>query len=627
MFFEKNAQALLQTDEAHASLLSRLQATAPTTAYQIYQSGDDFSTLEYKGIFLHNPNSPVEEVRDLLASNCHPGADRLHVILGLGLGYLLDETYSVSEGHIMLYEPDLPFLRFMLENVDLSALLGSGRVWIVDTQVDLLTQIRKQLYRQYQLDVLVLRGHAHLMAAEIPTLMERITELEKDRIYDAQTGRSFHFQWLRQFLTNLPELAKIESIDNLYGRFEGKPALVISRGPSLDGALDAIRESVGSTVLIAVGGAVRRLYEANIIPDFALFYDANGMQEQLHGIPDAVLEKITFLVSPFSQPCVFKAPSHEKMLFLGQNNAQLADWLDVTVGRQHQRIDGGGTVSIIGFQVALAMACNPVILVGQDLAFPGNQVYAGGIQLEQNAAGDLALTPSETLYAQPETMDTTVGQKGETLPTLKAYTSFIRHLEDMAIKNAQKPNPTSLYNASLGGARIDGFPLYDLADLKKDFPEPWKASYALPAAPGLSVRQIEDRRLAFQKGLLDLKAQLQQAQTLCSQLAQSLQVKHIIPQDSVTTIQSTNRHFNEFIGRHPFVGYWFMFEMMDFRDSINRLTSTHEFIQQGYPAIVAMIDACQAIIQQKALPWVEETYQTMALQKHSPEYQATVSDS
>lgn len=615
MFFEKNAQALMKTDEAHASLIARLQATSPTTDYKIFEAEDGFCTVEYKGTFLHDPKSPLGEVREVLETQCHPGHDRVHVIMGMGMGYLLDETYNTSTGHIVLYEPDLAYLRFMLENVDLSSFLGSGRVWLVDTQVELLTHIRKKLYRQYQLDVLLLRGYAHLLAGEIPELMSRITELETDRIYDAKTGRAFHFQWLQQFLNNLPQLATIDTMDDLYNRYEGKPALVISRGPSLDAALESIREMASSTVLIAVGGAVRRLWEANIIPDYAIFYDANGMQEQLQGIPAAVLEKITFLVSPFVPQCVFDSPASSKRLFLGQNNAQFADWMDSVLERKHQRLDGGGTVSIIGFQAALAMGCSPIILAGQDLAFPNNQVYAGGIALQQDDQGNLALTASETLYAQPETMSTTIGQNGETLPTLKAYTSFIRHLEDLAVKNAQSKHPATLYNASLGGAQIAGFTLRDLAELKAEAATAWKTDSA-NTPPALSSRQMDERRLAFQKGLLDLKGQLQQTLTLCEELMNALQEKQLNSQQSLMLIQATNRQFNEFISNNPFVGYWLMYEMIDFRDGISRLTSTHDFLLQGYPALLGMLTACQDILQQKALPWVEEAYQTLALKQY-----------
>jgi hypothetical protein len=629
MFFEQNAQALLQADKIHAPLVARLRETAPTEDYQVYETGDGYCTLRYRDVYLHSAESPLKEVAQVLATQCTPGHDRLHVILGLGMGYLLDEVFRASAGHIVVYEPDLPLLRFVLDNVNLTALLGSGRIWLVDTQVDLLGQIRRDLYRQYQLDMMVLRGHAHLLAGEIPTLMAHITELEMDRIYDAKTGRAFHFQWLNQFLGNLPEFANLDTLDDLYGRYQGKPALVISRGPSLDAALNDIRELSGSTVLIAVGGAVRRLWEAGIIPDFAVFYDANGLQEQLHGIPAEVLAQITFLISPFAQRCIFEAPAREKRLFLGQNNAQLADWLDAALGRKHQRLDGGGTVSIIGFQAALAMGCNPVTLVGQDLAFPNNQAYAGGITVQQDAEGRLALTPSETLYAEPETMATTLGQNGETLPTLKAYTSFIRHLEELAHKNAQNEHPVSLYNASIGGAHLEGFTLRALADLTSEFPTTWKqvaelhgvSYYSLPFSKGLTAPQSEERRLALQKGLLNLKAELQEASALMEQLSAALQNPNLPPQQGLTLIQTTNRQLNDFIGQHPFVGYWLMFEMIDFREGISRMTSTTEFIQQGFPALLNMLNNSQDIIRQKALPWVEQAYQALALQQHAQQSQ------
>ena len=624
MFFEKNTQALMQANAAHAPLLARLQTIAPATDYKIFEAEDGFCTIEYQGVFLHDPKSPLAEVRDVLAAHCTPSHDRVHVILGIGLGYLLDETFQHSEGAIILYEPNPAYLRFMLDNVDLAALLSASRMMLVDNQIDLLTQIRKKLYAQYQLDVLLLRGYAHLMAGEIPELMSRITDLERDRIYDAKTGRSFHFQWLAQFLNNLPHFARIDTLDDCFGRYVGKPALVISRGPSLDGALDAIRAQANSAVLIAVGGAVRRLWEADIIPDYAIFYDANGMQEQLAGIPDAVLEKITFLVSPFVPRCVLEAPAASKRLFLGQNNTQFADWLDLTLDRKHQRLDGGGTVSIIGFQTAMAMGCNPVILVGQDLAFPNQQVYAGGIALQQDEQGNLALTPSETLYAQPETMDTTPGQDGESLPTLKAYKSFIRHLEDLSLKNAQSETPVRLYNASIGGAHIAGYTLQNLDTLQADFPAPWKAQSipetgadtnpekGLPKA--LSDRESDERRLAFRKSLLDLKIQLQLADALCEQLSLVFQQPKGNSQESITLIQATNRQFNDFIIAHPFVGYWLMYEMIDFREAITRLNSTYAFMHQGTAALQIMLNASREIIQQKALPSVEAAYQTLSLQ-------------
>jgi hypothetical protein len=632
MFFEQNIQALLKTDEIHAPLVHRLRETEPITDYEIFEAGDGFCTLNYRNVFLHHPDHPTQEVQEALQKYCQPGNDRLHVILGLGLGYLPDETFRASTGHIVVYEPDLNLLRFILENVNLTSMLGSGRVWLVATPVDLMSRIRKDLYHQYQLDILVLRSYAHLMAEEIPDLMNHIAELETDRIYDTKTGRAFHFQWLEQFLVHLPRFAELPVLDeeilhDLHQHFAGKPAIVISRGPSLDGALDQIKALASSAVLIAVGGALRRLAEAGITPDFAVFYDANGLQEQLNGIPEDVLKNVIFLVSPFAQDAAFDAPARSKLVFLAQNNVQFADWMDATLGRKHHRLDGGGTVSLIAFQAAMAFGCNPIILAGQDLAFPGNQVYAGGIALQQDEQGNMSLTSNETLYAQPETMATTPGQNGEILPTLKAYTTFIRHFEELAFKNTQSAAPIKLYNASLGGAHLEGFPLSKLDDLASEFPYPWKTeehqNNSWKDLLSLSPKIVESRRLAFQKGLLDLKGQLQQANTLCAQLAQACQEKQAAPQDSVAAIQSANRQFNEFIASHPFVGYWLMFEMIDFRERIRLLDSTQAFVQQGPSALIKMLTTCQEIIVQKALPQTEKAYHAFQLSGQEPKRQKT----
>src|SRR5690349_10048675 len=108
MFFEQNAQALLQADQSHAPLVARLRETAPTDDYQIYETGDGYCTLFYRDVYLHSPESPLAEVGQVLSNQCTPGSDRLHVILGLGMGYLLDEAFRASPGHLVVYEPDLP---------------------------------------------------------------------------------------------------------------------------------------------------------------------------------------------------------------------------------------------------------------------------------------------------------------------------------------------------------------------------------------------------------------------------------------------------------------------------------------------------------------------------------------
>lgn len=608
MFFEKNIQALPQTVESHADLVRQLQTTAPIQDFEFQETQDGQYTLRYRGVFLHDSCKPVEEARDAIRSQCKPGPGRLHLILGIGLGYLLDELFQASEGQIIVYEPDLPLLRFILDNVDLSEPLRSGRISLASSHRDVITLVRKQLYRQYQLDVLSVKGTAYLLADEIPLLMQALTELELDRVHDFKTGQAFHFQWLEQFFRNYSYFAQCPNADSLFHQFKDRPALVISRGPSLDQALDAIRDLAESVVLIAVGSAVHRLWEAGIIPDFAVFYDANGMKEQLHGIPHEVLRQIIFLVSPFTQQICYESPARAKYVFLAQNNAQFADVLDQTLHCNHQRLEGGGTVSLIAFQMALAMQCNPVILAGQDLAFPNQQVYAGGITLELDQNGAMALAKRDDLYTEPETMDCVLSQDGAMLPTLKAYKSFIRHFEDLAVKitrASSSPNQyaPSLYNASIGGAAIAGYPLKPLHEFLGVFPK-WDKQAHLQSLIPLNEQEIKPRHIALNQALSTLKSSICEGLTLCNELTEVLHKASSRQQERIREIQSANRRVNAFMRLNSFPAYIVMFELMAFQEQIQQLPSPEALADTGFQALLRLLENCASIYRDKALPWI-----------------------
>jgi hypothetical protein len=511
-------------------------------------------------------------------------------------------------------------LKFILENVDLSEFFRSGRVQLACTQRDLITKVRAKTYRQFQLDILTLRASAFLMAEEIPGLMKRFKEAEMDRILDLKTGQHFHEQWVRQVLENYPYFAQYEGMDSLVGRFAGKPALVISRGPSLDRSIEAVKALADSTVLVAVGGAIRRLWEAGVTPDFALFLDANGMQEQLNGIPQSVLDNITFLMSPFNQHCTYTTPSRGKMVFLAQSSSNYSDWMDKVLETRHYRVPGGGTVSLLALQTAMAMQCSPIILVGQDLAFPNNQVYAGNISLITNKQGQMDLPRSETLYTAPQKLTTTPGQReGEMLPTLGSFKSYIRHFEELAEKNAKSANPLELYNTSLGGAKIEGYTLRDLAEFVPLL-EPWKqGGPALPEPPVVPAARVEVRRKKLLKGLRKLRTALKECSTLCAESQRKLEYSLEESAQSMDLLQHEYRKLNNFWRRHEFVGYIGLYEHIRFRQQLNQLNDPKERAIGGCQALATMLGNCQTLFLEKVISWIDQAEAALLAQESSVE--------
>ncbi|WP_373530967.1 motility associated factor glycosyltransferase family protein [Vampirovibrio sp.] len=617
MYYEQNIQALLATNPLHAATVKHLEAATPITDFELLACPDGGFTLKYRGVFLHDPHSPFEETRRMIAEQATLMADRVHVLLGVGLGYLLDELSQKSPGQIIIYEPDRALLRFVLENVDLAHLLALPRVALFCDQLEFLTALRKKLYSQYKLDVLTLPGCASLFADEIEPLMAQITRMELFRIQDFKTGEHFHVQWIQQFFENSSNFGAMETMDALAGQFAGKPALVISRGPSLDAMLPHLKTMQGAAVLIAVGGALHRLYDAGITPDFALFYDANGMREQVHGLPDSYLREITFVVSPFTQPTVFQIPSRGKLLMLAQNNTQFVDFLDEAFSRKHLRLGGGGTVSIIGFQMAQVLQCDPIVLVGQDLAFPNRQVYAGGVEMRLNEQGQLDLETSETLYAAPYALTNVMGQDGQELPTLQSYKSFLIHLEEMALENAKKEKPTTLWNASLGGAHIEGFPLRHLETLSAEFSN-WKTSYALMEPPGHSVSdaalKTKDLLAAVQAFELEVGQHIQFWRELGLKVSRN---QSDIRKLAQAMLEANKQVYARFSG-YPFAAYVLIHELRTFQDRFQATLALSDGPFKAQKELKALCKQSADLLENQVLP---------SLKKAMAGYQAALASS
>lgn len=597
MFWQKNRQSLLQAHVSHQRLVECLDQASPTTEVELIATQDDDYTLLHRGVPLHALAGAHKEATRIAAEQCRPALGRAHLVLGIGLGYLMQAVYQRSPGQIIIYEPNASLLKFVLDNVDLTELLDSRRVLVATNTEDLLHLLSPLVAWEDPLDILVTPGYAQLLATEIPALMNRLFALVDERVRDYKTGRHFHWQWIQQFFRNLPSIRQTMPFNALACAFAGKPALIIGRGPSLDAALEDIRALSETMVLIAVGGALRTLCAAGITPHFAVFYDANGMREQLSGLPEAYLRSIRFLLSPFTEPCCFSAPAHSKILYFPQSGEALAQWLYTAnpqlpdMPLKPLMLEGGGTVSLVAMQAALAMQCNPVVLIGQDLAFPNNQVYAGGIPLAMDEQGRLSLEKSETLYAAPEAVGTVEGQDGRPLPALKAYAGFIRHFERIAAAESH----IRFFNASMGGARINGYELSSLKALQAELPVCDAAEAISGILGSLPDRSSHHSTASVRLGLSRLKQAVQQAIEL-----------HEKALDAHADASHINRLIYDLLNNNPFISHSLMFEMMAAQRHYNPNAATAEEIEANRALLHDNTRQCRDRLREQLLPLLIE---------------------
>ncbi|HEY9686907.1 MAG TPA: 6-hydroxymethylpterin diphosphokinase MptE-like protein [Coleofasciculaceae cyanobacterium] len=616
MYFQQNIDAILKQNPWQKDMVAKLKDVEPTTGAELYETEDGHYSLRYKNVFLHDLKSPIEEARKAIRTITTMRPDKVQVIVGIGLGYMLQELFEASEGKVVVYEPDLALLRFVLDNVGLVEYLDTQRVWLATDMQELELAVKHQMIGEFEVDIVGLKSSSVLYAEQLSVLTEEMQKWYKVSRMDTITIKRYYMSWVTEMLRNSPHFAHMRNVGELFGKYAGKPALVISSGPSLDKAIDAVKELADSTVLVSVGGALRRLHQAGVAPDFALFYDVLGMKEQFHGLPQEYLDKIIFVMCPFSQYECFEAPVRAKMLFHSNNIAPVVQWIENTLQEPHERIGGGATVSVVGFQMAVAMKCDPVILIGQDLAFPNNQVYAGGIMMKTDGRGNLTLDGNDDLYAEAAPMAEVKGQNGEMLPTLATYALFLKAFEDMSAYLEKMKDPTRLYNASIGGAAIEGYALKPLSEFVGQF-ENWKNPFAVPGDLSLPEDLIEQRRALLRTGLAQFRTGVEKAVSICSRMQRDLNA--ISPRDllagntdqSIKKMRDLNKRFNGVLQSHPLVEFLLTMETFDYKQAFMHKLESPDVVPVWHAAMKKLVTNSLKGLKEEILPTIQQAEQEL----------------
>ena len=125
--FEKNISALATKDKELATKLTNYIVTDIPQLVKEY----NFYNLLYKGTHLHNPQNPLGEAKEIF-TQCENSPVAIHMIYGMGLGYLFQYTSANSQGSIILIEPDLNILKIAFTLVDFSNDILKKNVYIAD---------------------------------------------------------------------------------------------------------------------------------------------------------------------------------------------------------------------------------------------------------------------------------------------------------------------------------------------------------------------------------------------------------------------------------------------------------------------------------------------------------------
>jgi hypothetical protein len=444
-------------------VVERAKSGVPTLAVRM---------AEGRVVSLHSRYNPVAEGQKLVEQAKLDGCVVFYV-LGLGLGYHLEALAerASTESLVFVFEPDLGVVRAALEQRDLSKLIGSGRVHFFAGQIDK-SEVFTKLTPHCAMCSMGFEGVTHAASvvlnpayfAEVQTWIAEFAAFARTSLNTLViNGR----RTAENVTRNLAAYVETPSINALKDLYKGRPAIVVSAGPSLRKNKHLLKDAAGKAVMIAVQTILQPLLEMGIEPQFVTSLDH-------HDISTRYYEKLpkdirTHLVAePKASPKVFDVyPGPVTIL-----GSDYADRLLREISKEVDkgRLSSGATVAHLAFSLAEHLGCDPIIFVGQDLGFGDGLAYAPGTNIddvwrpELSRFSTMEMRQWEFIARERPILRQIPDFEGRPMYTEERLFTYLQQFERDFLRSRSR-----VIDATEGGARKRGAETQQLADAIREF--------------------------------------------------------------------------------------------------------------------------------------------------------------
>ncbi len=191
--------------------------------------------------------------------------------------------------------------------------------------------------------------------------------------------------------------ARSVNIDELLLRLKGRPAIMVSAGPSLDKNIHLLEKAKEKAFVIAVGSAIKILYNKGIRPHaraaFSPHPDENTVFDGIadfEGIPLVYSNTLDYLVVKN-----YDAPKARMVM----DSDPITRYLYEQGGISHTLVGSGGTIANVTFDLLCRAGCSQVIFTGQDMCYTDLKLYADGSWSDPRiAAASQGLIKEKNIY-------------------------------------------------------------------------------------------------------------------------------------------------------------------------------------------------------------------------------------
>lgn len=427
------------------------------------------------------------------------------VLLGAGLGYRLRELNTLGIKQLVVYEPSNDV--FELAKKHAPERLSPARVF---TDLDLLAKfLNTHTTAREKNTLLVPPSYKRAFPEQHKKLVDVMREASGFAILAQNSVSERSRLMIESTMQNLPLLSELPVAMSRNDLLKGRPAFIVSAGPSLDRNIHLLEKAGARGAVMVVNTAAPAVKAAGVRADAICGIESLDVRE---GITGGVESADSLLLDISAHPENFKAGmAHVPTMWFFPAQEAYRQLCGMTGANA---LPYGGSVATAAFSIAYNWGADPIVLLGQDLAYTDGRYYARNTPHEGLIAREEQGVIVVEGHPEWEEHFTRCGVKpvpryrprltvdawgGGTVNSTHDMVSFRRWFEEAARQvNAAGRR---LINATEGGAHIPGFDEIALAEVLSQCQEqPTDLAAAAQTLSVVPAHAVNNLRLEIRRG-------------------------------------------------------------------------------------------------------------------------------
>lgn len=329
-----------------------------------------------KDYLLCDHEDPINEAYAWIDKYIDP-SNKADIVFGMGMAFHLEVLLtSFPNKKVIIVEPNMDLFYQIVSIRNLEPIIKKAEI-IVDEDLDVILDRINSLFWDTEkggIQVQPFEVYGEMFPHMWDELRDSFIKLANNFTVDIATRRGFGELWVHNNIKNLNKIYEASDAGILIDKFKGIPGILVSAGPSLEKNIHHLKGLEDKCVIMAAGTAVRIMESFGLSPHFMVGIDAGDKEGDIH---KNVKNKDTYFIYS-NQVSTYSVKGYTGPKFVmnypvDMYTAGFFEYANIKT----DFFLSGPSVANTCFDILFKMGCDPIIIIGQDMAFTFGSMYAG----------------------------------------------------------------------------------------------------------------------------------------------------------------------------------------------------------------------------------------------------------